>query len=24
LAYGEPWIWNFFGEQGVFRLTRKR
>src|SRR2546427_10996772 len=20
LAYGEPWIWNFFGEQGVFRL----
>src|ERR1700732_5317530 len=24
LAYGEPWIWNFFGEQGVFRLTHKR
>jgi methionine biosynthesis protein MetW len=24
LAYSEPWIWNFFGEQGVFRLTRKR
>jgi methionine biosynthesis protein MetW len=24
LAYGEPWIWNFFGEQGVFRLIRKR
>jgi hypothetical protein len=24
LAYGEPWIWNVFGEQGVFRLTRKR
>src|SRR6202045_2492948 len=24
LAYSEPWIWNLFGEQGVFRLTRKR
>ncbi|MGH8514794.1 MAG: methionine biosynthesis protein MetW [Gammaproteobacteria bacterium] len=24
LAYSEPWIWNFFGEQGVFRLTRER
>jgi methionine biosynthesis protein MetW len=24
LRYSEPWIWNFFGEQGVFRLTRKR
>jgi methionine biosynthesis protein MetW len=24
LAYSAPWIWNFFGEQGVFRLTRKR
>jgi methionine biosynthesis protein MetW len=24
LRYSEPWIWNLFGEQGVFRLTRKR
>lgn len=24
LGYTEPWIWNLFGEQGVFRLTRKR
>ena len=24
LGYSEPWIWNLFGEQGVFRLTRKR
>jgi methionine biosynthesis protein MetW len=24
LVYGEPWIWNLFGEQGVFRLVRKR
>jgi methionine biosynthesis protein MetW len=24
LAYSAPWIWNLFGEQGVFRLTRKR
>ncbi|MGA9485651.1 MAG: methionine biosynthesis protein MetW [Methylocella sp.] len=24
LNYSEPWIWNLFGEQGVFRLTRKR
>jgi methionine biosynthesis protein MetW len=24
LAYTEPWIWNLFGEQGVFRLVRKR
>lgn len=24
LAYGAPWVWNLFGEQGVFRLTRKR
>jgi methionine biosynthesis protein MetW len=23
LAYGAPWIWNLFGEQGVFLLTRK-
>ncbi len=23
LAYSAPWIWNLFGEQGVFRLTRK-
>jgi methionine biosynthesis protein MetW len=24
LKYSEPWIWNFFGEQGVFRLARKK
>ena len=24
LRYSEPWIWNFFGEQGVFRLARKK
>lgn len=24
LGYSEPWIWNLFGEQGVFHLTRKR
>ncbi|WOJ89061.1 methionine biosynthesis protein MetW [Methylocapsa polymorpha] len=24
LNYSAPWIWNLFGEQGVFRLTRKR
>ena len=24
LASSAPWIWNLFGEQGVFRLTRKR
>lgn len=24
LTYREPWIWNLFGEQCVFRLTRKR
>lgn len=24
LATSAPWIWNLFGEQGVFRLTRKR
>src|ERR1700751_3028061 len=24
LAFSEPWIWNLFGEQGVFRLVRKR
>jgi methionine biosynthesis protein MetW len=23
LAYSAPWIWNLFGEQGVFLLTRK-
>jgi methionine biosynthesis protein MetW len=23
LAFGAPWIWNLFGEQGVFLLTRK-
>lgn len=23
LAYSTPWIWNLFGEQGVFMLTRK-
>jgi methionine biosynthesis protein MetW len=23
LAFSEPWIWNVFGEQGVFRLARK-
>ncbi|ACB94226.1 methionine biosynthesis protein MetW [Beijerinckia indica] len=23
LRFSEPWIWNLFGEQGVFRLTRK-
>jgi len=24
LAYSAPWVWNLFGEQGVFHLTRKR
>jgi methionine biosynthesis protein MetW len=24
LATSAPWVWNLFGEQGVFRLTRKR
>jgi methionine biosynthesis protein MetW len=24
LAFREPWIWNLFGEQGVFLLARKR
>src|SRR5262245_21507361 len=24
LAFREPWIWNLFGEQGGFRLVRKR
>jgi len=24
LAFREPWIWNLFGEQGVFRLVRKK
>src|ERR1700730_12961443 len=24
LAFSEPWIWNLLGEQGVFRLARKR
>ena len=23
LAYSAPWVWNLFGEQGVFLLTRK-
>jgi methionine biosynthesis protein MetW len=23
LATSAPWVWNLFGEQGVFRLTRK-
>jgi methionine biosynthesis protein MetW len=24
LAFSEPWIWNLFGEQGVFLLARKQ
>jgi methionine biosynthesis protein MetW len=24
LSFSEPWIWNLLGEQGVFRLTRRR
>jgi methionine biosynthesis protein MetW len=24
LSFSEPWIWNLLGEQGVFRLARKR
>jgi methionine biosynthesis protein MetW len=24
LAFSEPWIWNLFGEQGVFLLARKK
>ena len=24
LAFSDPWVWNLFGEQGVFLLARKR